>query len=438
VLNKIKRLFDLKLLKTTAALTGGRAFHMMVSIVLMLIQSRYIEPETAGSVAYFFIPLGYLWILSLGIPSALARELPFHLAKGEREQAVRLAKSTMTFSVIVGGLCSLGFVTASVRALVMGRNFNAVGWAVASVGAFFTIYNLYILTTYRTTDEFVTVAKSNTVTAISNLAVFPLIFVNPYLGLFAKQTVTPVVQNIYLHIKRPFKLKFGMDHQDLWRLFKFGFPLIAITYFETGLWTSTQSALIVTYLGTKNLGLYSFINHMLLALLIIPHAVADILRPKFAAVYGQTNGSLRKTLAVAVKPLGLTLLVSLAAILFCRLVIGDIIAWLMPRYIDAIPAFNYALLLVPVNALACIKYIFVVSKSTVYNAVSTISGFLVGIGLLYWGLKRGMEFKYVFVPYVIGRFTNFAMTVILLFIESVRRKKRKNEKKDHQVAGPVV
>jgi len=404
----------MKLIRTAIALTSGRFLSMFVSMILLFVQSHYIGPETTGIAGYFSVPLGYLWILTLGIPSALARELPYYLARGEREKALKLTQTAQSFSLAMGLLCSSVFAFLSVRAIIAGNVLYAIGWAFQIVSAFFTIWNSYIGTLYRTNDEFVRIAKSNTISAITQIVTFPLIFLNPFVGIWTKASVSSLATNIYLFWKRPIKIELGFDLKCFKQLLKFGMPLIVIGYIEANLWTSAQSSMIVSMGNVTWFGLYNFINQIIMALLIIPSAVADILRPKFAAIYGATDGNIMRTLNVSVKPLVLTLIYSIFAIILSWLFMDDIIGWLLPKYIDSIPALNYALLLVPITALTVIKYIFVVTKNILHNAIATISGFLAALGLLYWGLSSGMEFKYIFLPYVAGRFLNFIVSILLL------------------------
>ena len=406
-----------KMIKTSFALTSGRVFNMFVSFVLLLIQSRFIGPETTGKVAYFAIPLGYLWILTLGIPSALARELPYYLAKGEREKALLYAQTTQSFSIMMGLLCSLGFGILAISSLLRGDYFFAMGWAFQVISAFFAIYNSYILTLYRTTDEFIKVAKASALSAITRIVVFPLIFINSNVGLFMKPISSDITTNIYLYLKRPFKFKFGFDIRAFLDMLKFGMPLIMIGYIEANLWTSAQATMIVRMGDTTQLGLYNFINQIMLLLLIIPNVVSEVLRPKFATVYGQTNGSLKKTLKVSIKPLSITFVFSLIAVFLSWLFISDTINWLLPKYVDAIPALEIALLLVPVMTIKTIKYMFVVIKSMKYNALSTIPGFLIGLGLLYLVLSNDIGFRYIYMPYIIGQLVNFFISACILFFQ---------------------
>lgn len=406
-----------KMIKTSFALTSGRVFNMFVSFVLLLIQSRFIGPETTGKVAYFAIPLGYLWILTLGIPSALARELPYYLAKGEREKALVYAQTTQSFSIMMGLLCSLWFGILAISSFFRGDYFYAMGWAFQVISAFFAIYNSYILTLFRTTEEFIKVAKASALSAVTRIVAFPLIFINPYVGLFMKPISSDIATNTYLYLKRPLKFKFGFNIRVFLDLLKFGMPLIMIGYIEANLWTSAQATMIVRMGDTTQLGLYNFIKQIMLLLLIIPNVVSEVLRPKFATVYGQTNGSLKKALKASIKPLSITFTFSLIAVFLSWLFIGDIIHWLLPKYVDAIPALEIALLLVPVMTVATIKYMFVVIKSMKYNAISTIPGFLIGLGLLYLILSNDISFRYIYMPYIIGQLVNFLISACILFFQ---------------------
>lgn len=405
------------MMKTSFALTGGRVINMIVSFVLLLIQSRFIGPEITGKVAFFAIPLGYLWILTLGIPSALARELPYYLAKGEKDKALNYAQTAESFSIVMGFLCSIGFGVLAIISLIQGNYFFAMGWAFQIVSAFFSIYNSYILTLYRTTDEFVKIAKGNLVTAITSIIFFPIIFFNSFLGLFMRPFATQITSNIYLHIKRPFKFKFGFDKKAFKILFKFGMPLIIVGYIEANLWTSAQATMVVSFGDDIQLGLYSFINQILLLLLIIPSVVSEMLRPKFSAIYGRTNGSITKTLKSSIKPLSISFAFSLVAVVISWFFIGDIIKWLLPKYVEAIPALEVALLLVPIMTIKTIKYIFVVTKNLKYNILSTLPGFLIGIGFLYYLLYNNVGFKYVFLPYIIGQLVNFFISAIIIYFQ---------------------
>lgn len=409
--------------KTASALTAGRIFNMFVSVTILLIQSHYIGPETTGFVGLFAIPLGYLWILTLGIPSALARELPYYLARGEHARALKLTQTANSFSVVMGLFCSISFAVLTIVSLIMGNYLHAMGWAFQIVSSFFVIYSSYNITLFRTNDQFVEVAKSNTIAGITQLIVFPLIFINPILGLFIKSIASTVTANIFLYFKRPFKheMGFGFDFQCFKELFKFGLPILLIGYLEANLWLSAQSTIIVTRGSVTYLGLFNFVNQILMALLIIPGAVTDILRPKFAAIYGKTDGDIRQTLKVAIKPLLLTLTLSIFVIVLSWLFVGDIIRWLLPKYAAAIPALDIALLIVPIMTIKCIKYIFVVSKNLKFNLLSTAPGFIVGLSLLYTSFSYKVGFKYIFLPYLVGQTLNLIISVVFLLGASKRK-----------------
>lgn len=417
---KVKSLLEIKMLKNAIALTGGRFFYLAVSIILLLIQSRYVGPEITGVCQAYAIPLGYLWILTMGVPSALQRELPYYLARGERDQAMRLAQTAQAFSLVLGVLCAGAFLLLSMRALVMGNYLAAAGWAFQIIGAFFTIYGSYVTTLFRTTDEFIKIAKSSTISAVTNIIVFPLIFFNPYLGIWTRSAASTLMSNGYLYIKRPFKLNFNFEMEIFKPLVRFGLPLIIIGYIEFSLWSSTQATLIVKMGNETYLGLFNFLNSILGALLIIPNAVADILRPRFAAVFGESDGKISTTLKVAVKPLILALAVSLLAIAMGWLLLDDIISWLLPKYAEAIPAIGIALLVVPVMTVHSIKYVFVVYKNMIHNMLATVPGFMVGIAGMYLLLARGMSFTYIFLPYLAGQTVNLLITLALLLAATRR------------------
>jgi len=204
--------------------------------------------------------------------------------------------------------------------------------------------------------------------------------------------------------------------ESLRQLSKFGLPLIAIGYIEASLWTSTQLSLIYKLAGSTYLGLFVFVQSILNALLIIPNAVADIMRPRFVTVYGESKGNIQQTLKIAIKPLALALIASSLIIIVGWMFLDEIIVWLLPKYVDSIPAIGIALLIVPVMTVHCIKYIFVVCKNLKYNLLSTAPGYLVSTALLYLVLSNNIGIKYIFLPYLIGQLINLLVTLYIIAV----------------------
>lgn len=421
MLEVIKGLFEIKMLKSALALTSGRFFNLAVSVSLLLIQARFIGPDITGFCQSFSIPLGYLWILTLGVPSALARELPYYLAIGERAKAMQLTRTAQSFSIVMGCICASIFLLLSIRSLIRNDHLSAIGWGFQIIASFLLIYGTYLTTLYRTTDEFIKLAKSNTISAISNLIAFPLIFINPYLGIWTKNISGTISSNIFLYFKRPFKLGYALELRPLQQLARFGLPLIAIGYIEAGLWSSTQLGLIYKMAGETSLGLFVFIQNVLTALLIIPNALADILRPRFVTVYGESDGDIKKTIKIAHKPLLLAFAFSSLIVVVTWIFIDEFIIWLLPKYVDAIPAIGFALLIVPVMTVHCIKYIFVVCKNMKYNLWSTAPGFLISTALLYIILSNQVGIKYFFLPYLTGQVVNLLITLYLIKVPFTKK-----------------
>lgn len=404
-----------KLIKTIIALTSGRFLNLLVSFILLLVQSYFIGPDITGKVAYFAIPLGYLWILTLGVPSALARELPYYLGKDDQTKSELYVRTAETFSIIIGISCSTIFLIISLKSLLVGDYFSAIGWGVQVISAFFTIYNTFIITLFRTTDEFVYIAKSNTVAAIARVVIFPLIFINPYFGLYLKSLFIDILTNTYLFFKRPIKIKLGFDIKIFKELILFGLPLIAVGYIEANLWTSIQSTIIARFGTTTQLGLFNFSNQILLVLLIIPNVITEIFRPKLASIYGKSNENLIVTLKSILKPILITFIMSLFVFVLSWLLMDKVILILLSKYKDSINAIKLATLLLPIMTLSSVKYIFVVTKNIKYNLFSTLPGFILGISILFFFQTKKISFDFIFLPYIFGQTTNLLVTSFLIF-----------------------
>lgn len=409
-----KKLDDLYIIKFAAALTGGRILNLLISLLLLIIQSRFLGPEVIGFIGKFSIPLGYLWILTLGIPSALARELPYFMAREDKNIAIQYAQTAQSYSLFIGLLCSIGFIIPTIRAIVLGDYLVAMGWSFQIINAFFYMYNSYILTLFRTNDEFIHLAKSKSIASLTSLFVFPLVFINPYFGLFLKSTLSSIVSSLYLHKYRPLKIGVKFDSHIFFELLKFGFPIIVIGYIEANLWNSIQATIIMRYAGITMFGLYTFVLRIMEILFIIPDSFAEIFRPKLSSAFGNYNGDFQRTLSMIFKPLLFTLVFSIGATIISYLLLDDIVEWLFPKYSGSIPIIQSALPLLPIMSIRVIKYMFVVSKDLRNNLISTLPGFIVGLSLLYVLLNNDFGFSYLFLPYLMGQIINLVVTLIIL------------------------
>lgn len=401
--------------QTATALISGKVFSTVIAFVIILLQSRYLGPEVIGFVDQFAIPIGYMWILSLGLPSALSRELPYYLEKGEKDKAMKMTQTVESFSVVIGTLCAVAFLVLSIRYLLIKEYLLAFGWGIQIFVAFFTIYASFLLTTFRTADEFIEISKSHFISGISIIFLFPLIFVNPYIGLILKNRVPTFLSYIYLFFKRPFKLKFNFSFKLFKELFKFGFPISIIAYIDSALWLAVQRTIILQFGDVELLGIYGFVYRIITSLLLVAYSLTDIVRPRMAARYARFDKDIGKTIKSVMLPIiasfGLSIVLCVVGMFTGPILIESI----LPKYIVVIPAINFALMLLPVIALNALKYIFVVTKKLLFNLMSILPGFILAIALQYFFAMSENNVFYLFLPYLLGQVFNFIITVILIF-----------------------
>lgn len=351
-----------------------------------ILLGRLVAPETLGLFAGIGLVLGYAQSAQLGILNGVNRELPFHLGRGDRARAHALAAAGQAWALATGGVVSACLLAVAAWQLLQGDLQQAAGWATNAILAMFVFYGNhgYLSITFRTSSEFVRLARVNVVEAATSLAGLILVAALGFYGLCLRAIVTSATSTALLFRWRPVRVRPHWSRSNLRHLFIIGAPIFAVGQVH-GLWTGViDSTLVLHFTGTKGLGLYAMVVLGVAALEVVPAALAQVLYPRMAQEYGAGRDT-RHLMRISIKPMLATSagLAVVAAVGWFA--VEPTVRFLIPQYVEAVPAMQWALLLPVVSSFQPVVSVFnVVGRQDMYLAAvgCGIAAYVVALLLL--------------------------------------------------------
>jgi len=149
--------------------------------------------------------------------------------------------------------------------------------------------------TYRSSHDFKTAAKGSFFASVSGLLVLPLFAVWPYFAMAVRSGLSSLVNLAYLHNLRPLRLRWRFVWSEWLQLVKHGFPIFVASYGAGTLWITIESTIVLQYLGTTTLGLWSISFFVFDAARKLPEAMVSVYIPRVIESVGRT-GSTREGL----------------------------------------------------------------------------------------------------------------------------------------------
>ena len=276
-------------IQAVVGLTGGSLFATAVGIVGSLVQAHFVAPSVLGYFRTFSIYTGYAFFLNFGLFNAFQRLYPYLRGKGDVQQAVAIAEICQAWTVIVSVFVSVIFASLSFLAAVRGDWPAFGGWVVQIVTIATLVYGGYLAHTFRTSHDFLDVAKGSVLSTFTSTLVLPVFVVYPYVGLVLRSTVGSVANLAYLHLNRPLRVVWRFSIIEWWALVKTGMPLFIAGYGATVLWSVTELSIISRFLGAEAVGLWSVSFMVLEAASKVPQSIVTVYDPRLTERLWQTR-----------------------------------------------------------------------------------------------------------------------------------------------------
>lgn len=406
------------------SLSGGNLLAMAMRLGGGILLGRLVAPSTLGLFAGIGLVLGYATTAQLGILNGVNRELPYHLGRGDTARAHSLAAAGQAWALAVGGLVSAGLLIVAAWQLLQGDLQQAAGWATNAVLAMFSFYGIngYLSITFRTTSEFIRLARVNVVEALTNFGALILVAAFGFYGLCLRAILAGAASTALLFRWRPVRVRPRWSWSALRHLFIIGAPIYGVGQVH-GLWMSVvNSTLVLNFTGTHGLGLYAMVAVEIAALEVVPAALAQVLYPRMAQEYGAGRDT-RHLVRISIKPMLATAagLAVVAAVGWFA--VEPAVRVVIPQYVEAVPAMQWALLLSVVSSFQPVVGVFnVVRRQDMYLA-AVIAG-IVAYAVALLALQPSADLTAFPKAILIGNFV-FMVVGYLLVVRLQRREARR-------------
>ena len=396
-------------------LAGGNLIALVLRLAGAILLARLVVPSTLGLFNGVAIALGYASILQLGVLSGLNRELPYFVGKGDRERVKELAAAAQAWSFIVGAVVFVALSAVAGWELAHGENWKAAAWFTNGVLAVLFFYSAsYLQNTFRSAHDFARLAVVNVAETVVSLVFLGFVVLFGFYGLCIRSVLISVVSTILLFFWRPVRVGPKWNYGHFKHLLFIGAPIMGVGLLY-GWWGGViNSTLVLKLMGTEGVGLYSMVLMASTALDIIPTAVSQVIYPRMAENYGR-NPNLRELVLMARKPTLVTVGVLVPAIAVAWFLVGPVARLIVPAYVAAIPAMQWALLLPLIGSFQTVNSLFNVARRQDLYTAAIVVGIVFYVGSLFLLARNGIYLAAFPQAMLVGRAAYTVMSYVFIF-----------------------
>lgn len=287
MISKVKKLLKnnvVLLLFSSSSLL--KAFIIGVTGIIFL---KWIEPEDIGLWQSVYTLTVYLPIIQIGVNNGLNRQLPLLFGKQEIDKAYEFSRSALSYNLfVVFVVFIISLVIASLLIILEVNTRTIITFVVVSFLICSSLYNNYLIVTYRNNDSFKNLSKVYIIECLFLITLVPLIKKFGYYGLLLYYLTDAVIFTVTLHRFRPLKINPLFNKLYLKELVKIGLPIYFIGYIISISKTIPRIVLIF-FDNVVMVGLYAPASAIMSMMLMIPNTLAQFIYPKMSYKYGKTN-----------------------------------------------------------------------------------------------------------------------------------------------------
>ncbi|HAR97339.1 MAG TPA: hypothetical protein DCS11_00230 [Syntrophus sp. (in: bacteria)] len=389
ILRDLLRPTDLK--KAVSAYLGGNLVSTASRAISGLLVARLAGPGYMGLFLGLSVAIPYARLLHLGVQNGTGRELPMLLGAGRREEALGVLSATWWWVTRTSALLVLAFAAAGAALGLAGRGDTAVAFAAYAVIIPLTFMNETLEITYRTANDFIRLSRIRILDAVFALASVALLLLHPWWGLLGRAILLLLLHHTLLRLWCSLPVRGRWDRPHFLQVVKIGLPMFAVGYL-LGIFNVLDRTLILKFLGTDALGLYTPALMVSMAVLVLPTSIAQVFYPRMCLEYGRT-GSGRPLLRLALVPQGLLAVGLLPLFAAGWFLMDPFVRWMLPQYVGGIPAAQWMLVFIYFQCLTIPHLLFNVFHRMAALAILTVSSLAVGGGAswLFLGLGLGLQ-----------------------------------------------
>lgn len=318
----------------------------VISAAVRFLYSVYvkanIEPLEYGIYSTCLLLQTYMTYAQLGSLNAFNRDYPQLIGAGDKEKARKYRNTTFSFLIIVFGVATL-VITVFLLAIGHGNDSRyTYGLILCAVITTVAILENFLASRVRIDGNFRYTSFVLVAELLSVLIGFLMISRFGYYVLYFV-TIGSMIIGILLYYKKGIAdLQLSVDRQLLRIIIISGMPLLI----NNLIWTIVNSIdqfVILGFINTEALGIYSIAQMAFSNIMLIPSAMSQLFYVKLGKVYG-ANKDIKELNDIAVKYTLILALVVSYIIIGVYFFIEPIVIWLMPKYADGVRAAQLLLL----------------------------------------------------------------------------------------------
>ena len=418
-------------MRSAGLFAGSNLITMVLRIVGGVLTSRFVDPSVLGQYNGIGLVNGYAPFLQAGVSSGLNRDLPYALGKGDTDHAHMLAAVAQSWSLIIATVASGSLVLVGGWQYLAGRLDLAVGWWSFSIVVFGTLFGQgYLNALFRTSGDFVTLARIHLIGGVSALALVALVWWLGWWGLCLRGLAVAVIGLALLWRARPLKVISTFDRSALMSLARTGLPIMAVG--QAYLWWSTlNSTLVLRYAGAEGLGFYAIANLAGPAVLLLSGAFGQVVYPRMSEELGR-SGRMRDLVRLALEPTLVSVAATSVAVTAAWFLLPPFVEIVLPKYTSGIGAAQWAVLAAGVMAFAPVNNVFNVVKKQGRYGAAILLGIGVYIAILHYLMRGGVDLVDFPRALLVGRLAFLGVTGTMIVEMVISQEKREFIERRHR------
>lgn len=363
-------------------------FMQGITIVLALFIRHTLGPEQMGVWVGLQVLLSYSKYSNLGLGNAAGREIPFEKGRGHLERAERIRNSSYTFTLVSAAVLSVVMVAGAV--FFRRRYGDLFFYSLLSLAAlsFFQRASTFCISLLRAEKQFSFINRFNVLSALVNAGLtVGLIMAFGLYGYYAAMILSFVFNFYYVRCFSGVKFGLSWEWRELGPLFTMGLGLIASNALFT-FFCSVDKISIGSFLGFKELGLYSLLIMVSSLVIAFPNNLGIIVFPYLNEMHGSSSDQNRLRKLVTYPTFFMAIYVPMVIGLIW--IFGSpLVQLFLPKYAEGIPAMKIGLF----------ATLFMILSSNMADALITFKKYLWTLpiqaaigGLLFIGCVRVISY----------------------------------------------
>jgi len=278
--------------------------------------------------------LGYGGCIGCGALEGMHREIPILRGKGEGRKINDIQNVSFSFNLLA--TIVLSFVLFTITFFIKWNPQVILAIRFTALIVFFQFFKFFYDAWLKANNRFDVVSKIAVIEGVGLAVSVVLIFLFSFLGFLAGYALSIFASSLYAYFKSKSLIRIQWNSKVLKSLIVIGFPIMVITL-SAILFQTVDRVLILKFLDTKSLGLYSLGWLAFMPVMFIFYSANSVMFPRFGERFGITGkeGELKKFITLPIKLLSLS-----APILIGVISVGlpIVVTIFLPAYSDGLTA----------------------------------------------------------------------------------------------------